>query len=186
MPEFNIHPLAALAAGLLLYFADPTVLPLIVWPVVCHELGHIVVLRGLGCRITELDLEPGGLCIKYAGSPGNAGQIAAAAAGPLAGLLYASIAARFGEAGHYSAGISLLLSIFNLLPCLPLDGGRIAAALFGYQISRRLGILCACGFTLFGLWQFAADRGAAAAAAGLLLLSGLRRYYGSSSAISPD
>ena len=60
MPEFNIHPLAALAAGLLLYFADPTVLPLIVWPVVCHELGHIVVLRGLGCRITDLDLDNAG------------------------------------------------------------------------------------------------------------------------------
>ena len=186
MPEIRIHPLAALAAGLLLYFVDPVVLPLIVWPVACHELGHFVVLRALGCRITELDLDLGGLCIRYAGSLGKVGQIAAAAAGPLAGLLYVPAAACFGEAGQYSAGISLLLSVFNLLPCLPLDGGRIAAALFGYSFSRRLGILCACGFTLFGLWQIAAGSGAAAAVAGLLLLSGLRRYYGSSSAISPD
>ena len=38
-----------------------------------------------------------------------------------------------------SAGISLLLSVFNLLPVLPLDGGRILLGLMTMLLGARTG-----------------------------------------------
>ena len=65
----------------------------------------------------------------------------AALAGPVGGLLGALICSRIGIAMESQfwtccAGVGLLFSIFNLLPTLPLDGGRI---LF-YLIVRRYGV----------------------------------------------
>ena len=101
-------------------------------------------------------------------STGSAAQRAAfagtsAAAGPAAGFAYAFLASfLWRETGQdwlsLSAGLSLLLSIFNLLPAPPLDGGRILApllcALLGSKKEKRIGrilgfgvgfILCALG-----------------------------------------
>lgn len=183
--RFSVSPWAALAAALLFYISDGRTLSLFLLPVFFHELGHWLVLRLFGCRVTELRWELSGLCIRYAGDPGLLARVFSALAGPLAGLLYALIAARFGPSGELSAGISLLLSLFNLIPAQPLDGGRAAEALLRPQAARTLSLFSSLGAAALGIYFFTQGRGAALALAGMYLLS-WQVVYGSSSAISPD
>ena len=180
-----MSPWAALAVGLLFYFSDGKSILLLAAPVAVHELGHMLCLRLLGCRVLAFRCELSGLCIRYAGDPGRWGQAAAALAGPLTGLIYAWFAAKMGASGELSAGISVLLSVFNLIPALPLDGGRAVDALLGRKAARRLSLFCSVLTMSLGLVLFARSRGAALALAGLLLLAAQIRQ-GSSSAISPD
>lgn len=185
LPGISVSPWAALVAGLAVYCADGKTLFLLVLPVVVHELGHLLCLRLLGCRICSLQWELSGLCIRYSGDPGRMGSAAAALAGPVAGLLYAWLAAGFGPSGELSAGISLLLSAFNLIPALPLDGGRAAEALIGCRKANIISITAATVTAALGLLLFAHRKGAALLIAGLLLFAAQFRQ-GISSAMSPD
>lgn len=181
-----VSPWAALVAGLLCYCSDAMTLILLALPVFFHELGHWFSLRLFGCRVCSLTFELSGLCIRYTGDPGRWGRFISALAGPLAGFVYAWIAAHFGQSGELSAGISLLLSAFNLIPAQPLDGGRAAEAVLSRQIARTLSMLCAIGTASVGLIMFISGRGAALVLAGSFLLVWQWKAYGSSSPISPD
>ena len=154
-----------------------------------HELGHILALRLLGLRICRFQIELKGLCMEYRGCTGGMGHALAAAAGPALGLLYALaaslLAARYNSAWlELTAGVSLLLSAFNLLPALPLDGGRIlyhlSAALFGERAAARVTDLTSLivGTALLGLGAYLMFRGLGLAlelaAVWLLLSTGLR------------
>lgn len=89
-----------------------------------HELGHWLAICLLGGKIAELRLTAVGAELALDGSrPLSYGrECAAALAGPAASLLTAELAAR-GKL-YLLAGLSLGQGLFNLLPVLPLDGGR--------------------------------------------------------------
>ncbi len=185
-PRLSVSPWAALAGGLFVYLADGDLLRALVLPVAVHELGHVAALRLLGCRIRELRLEVGGFCITYDAAPDRGAEALAAAAGPLAGFLYAMAAAHLGPDGALSAGISLLLSLINLIPAPPLDGGRIAAALLSKKAAAVLAAFSAAALTAAGLWAFFRGYGAALALTGVLLLCRRLVDQFSSSAMLPD
>ena len=141
--------LAAVFIVLCLYYhGGSMLLPTVALPVAAHELSHIIMLRLLGQRITAITLDTGGLCIHYDGSLGASGHIASALAGPLGGAVYALCASRCAKAPELgwleqSAGLSLLLTAFNLLPLLPLDGGRVFYLLCAMRLGPERGeILC--------------------------------------------
>lgn len=170
---------ALIPVCLLLYLADPWELAAILLPSLWHELGHVLALWLLGLSIRKVRLELRGFCIEYYGETGALGHALAAAAGPLAGFLWAAGASLLGNRLDVdwlclSAGVSLLLSLFNLLPALPLDGGRIVLALSGAFIGQRRGerlteaLSLFVGAALLGLGMLAALRGKGAA---LLLAS---------------
>ena len=181
--RFHISAGAVLAAALLFFFTDTDTLWAIALPVAAHELGHVIVLRLLGLRIRGIRAELKGLCIDYCGFCGTAGHIFAAAAGPLAGLLYAFAASYWArlfdnDTAALSAGISLLLSLFNLLPVLPLDGGRIfsrvACMSLGYgrgeRLSKNLGLGLSAALLAGGLLLMWQGMGAGLALAAIWLL----------------
>ncbi len=185
-PRLTVSPLAALAGGLFVYLTDGDLLRALALPVAVHELGHVAALRLLGCRIRELRLELGGFCLIYDASPGRGAEALAAAAGPLAGFLYALAVVRLGADGALSAGISLLLSLVNLIPSPPLDGGRIAAALLSKKAAAMLAAFSAAALTAAGSWAFCRGYGAGLALTGVLLLCRLPVDQFSNSAMLPD
>lgn len=181
--SIKVSALAALLAATLYCFADLRDIAALLLAASAHELGHIAALLLLGLRITGFRAELRGLCIEYAGYAGRGAEALAAAAGPAAGLLLWALLSTLSRACggawlELTAGLSLLLSVFNLLPALPLDGGRVflslACAAFGDAAGRRLseavGLLTGVALTLLGLWAAWRGMGLALAAAALWLL----------------
>ena len=143
--EISVSPGFILLAALI-YFMDETGLVSAFVPAIAaHELGHIAALYFQGARITELRLLVSGLELRYSGGSGSrAGLFAAAASGPAAGLIFALIASYAGQRFESdfllcSAGLSYILTLVNLIPALPLDGGRMLLALFN---NPKLTALC--------------------------------------------
>lgn len=101
-----------------------------------HEMGHVVALRRQGVPASAPLFVPFmGAVIGMRRMPANAWREAEVAlAGPLLGSLGAAIVWALGSATHSRflialAFIGFFLNLFNLIPVVPLDGGRVVAAL---------------------------------------------------------
>lgn len=174
----------AILLGALLYStASYTELAAILAPVIIHELGHIVMLRLCGLPIRRFSADLGGLCIEYGGIATPLEHCVCAFAGPAAGLAYAFAASYFAsrsgnEVLTLSAGVSFLLSLFNLLPVLPLDGGRIFSAALGALLGSRrgdaltkaVGLVLSTALLAAGTWLMWRGEGTALLLAALWLL----------------
>ena len=90
--------------------------------VVVHELGHVAALVLCGTEIYGLRMEACGLALRCAPPEGAVRTIAAALTGPAAGAGLFCILRGLGY--PEGADLSLLYACANLLPVLPLDGGR--------------------------------------------------------------
>ncbi|MBQ8506639.1 MAG: site-2 protease family protein [Clostridia bacterium] len=119
-----------------------------------HELGHLLAAKLARVEIVEIRILPFGGSARmenpYVLSPAQ--LIAVAAAGPAANLALMLVSATLAhwqilDSRHAAALVrsSLWLMLFNLLPALPLDGGRMLYALLQGRIGRehaaRLGIV---------------------------------------------
>ena len=128
-----------------------------------HELGHIAAIRLTGGRVSSLTANATGAVIARSASRSRTAEIVCAAAGPIAGLIYAAFASGLGsDMLLLSAGLSLALSAYNALPALPLDGGHRAAALCS--------LVTAAGVLLLGTVLAAGGYGLALVIAGAALL----------------
>ncbi len=108
-----------------------------------HELGHYAAGRALGGRLAWLELSAVGARMKlnWAVPPTYLREVLVALAGPAVNLALGWLCAWGGL--YPQAGLSLGAGLFNLLPILPLDGGRalwcgLAAALDGDWAERVL------------------------------------------------
>ncbi|MBR0208290.1 MAG: site-2 protease family protein [Oscillospiraceae bacterium] len=181
--RFSISPFAVLLGALLYCTASFSELAALLPPVIVHELGHIVALRLYGLRIRRVSADLRGLCIEYGGICAPLGHAVSALAGPAAGFAYAFAASFFAarngnELLTLSAGISLLLSLFNLLPILPLDGGRIFSIIVsellgsrrGDMLTKALSLTLSTALLMAGTWLMWRGEGTALTLAALWLL----------------
>ena len=131
-----------------------------------HELGHIAAIRLTGGRVSSLTANATGAVIARSASRSRTAEIVCAAAGPIAGLIYAAFASGLGsDMLPLSAGLSLALSAYNALPALPLDGGRILECIAGHR-----SLVTAAGVLLLGTVLAAGGYGLALVIAGAALL----------------
>lgn len=163
----RFSPLAVVSLAAAVYLLDAYILAAVIIAAAVHELGHIIALNAAQFRVNGFTAELGGLRIDYSGEKAPAFHALAALSGPLAGLAFAFSCSFLARATGISwfaltAEISLVLSLFNLIPVLPLDGGRTLAAalsvLLGVVRAERI-MLCFGRFFSFillavGLWLY--------------------------------
>ena len=133
--------------------------------VLLHELGHALAARKLDVRVASIELSFFGGAAKMVELPKSANhEVAIAVAGPVVSLVLAG--AGFGLGALTGLGlitllgwINLVIAGFNLIPALPMDGGRILRALLtrkldyvrATDVSVTVARVAAIGFALLGI-----------------------------------
>jgi Zn-dependent protease len=116
-----------------------TVVGSLLLSVLLHELAHALVARHFAVGVRGITLELlGGFTELDREAPAPGPEAAIALAGPAVSLLLGGVAAAFvpvtsrgtiiGEFVFLLAASNLIVGVFNLLPGLPLDGGRALRA----------------------------------------------------------
>ncbi len=148
--------------------------------ILLHELGHAFQALKEGMKISDITLWLFGGVARFEGRFPSAGaEFRIAAAGPLVSVILAGLLAlstwggaraglplQVGGVLDYLARINIAVVIFNLIPALPLDGGRIlrsflwnrrkdftAATISAARIARMFAIL----LMLVGVFWIAVD-----------------------------
>lgn len=134
---------------MMVFYGLANVLPqaiIIFLVVLIHELTHTVVARGYKVRIQEIVLFPfGGVAkLDFLDVDSNE-EIRIALVGPLTNFFMAglALAAQYYLNSEYwlpfFIRLNIIMGFFNLIPVLPLDGGRIYRAWY----SKKIGIFSA-------------------------------------------
>ncbi len=114
---------------------------LILVSIVLHEAGHAIVAQRRGLKVAHITLMlTGGVTELERDVTTPADEFTIGVAGPLVSLSLAvlSAGAAWVSNGAWQtlwwivAGTNALLVLLNMIPCQPLDGGRIARAIFWF------------------------------------------------------
>lgn len=127
--------------------------------VLFHELGHSVVAMAFGGKVRDITLMFfGGLSTIYYEPRDPWRQAAIALAGPGAGLVLWLVCQRLlpflpfpalQDAFRVMGFYSFWLSIFNMIPAYPMDGGRVLRAVLSSFIGRIKAAKIACTIARF-------------------------------------
>ncbi|MBA1335236.1 MAG: hypothetical protein HPY66_0858 [Firmicutes bacterium] len=107
-----------------------------------HETAHLITARMFGYKIREIDILPLGGVVRIEGlfQLNPVREIIIAAAGPALNIAVAFLTAYCGKPAlfeetrtNYFIAVNVVIALFNLVPALPLDGGRIFRALLSYK-----------------------------------------------------
>lgn len=146
----------------------------LLFSIALHELGHSFVAIHKGCRVRGITLMIIGGVAKMDRMPTRPrDEVLMALAGPAVSLVLGVL---FGVGGWYSrallpssvlshallvvGGINIALTLFNLIPSFPMDGGRVLRALLTPKMGRlkatgiaaRIGRGFAVAFGIYGVY----------------------------------
>ncbi len=160
--------------------------------VLVHEFAHALAARKLGVAVADVELLPFGGVTRMGGdmAVNPLKEIYIAAAGPagnlalfLAGLACKNYGLWDDSLGPFFLQCNLVIAAFNILPALPLDGGRVYRACLAVKIGLRDATYRAAG--VGQAWAaviiLAGAAGLALGWAGLdILITGLFLFYAAS------
>lgn len=146
--------LASFAAYALLFTWQFAVI--IVGMLVIHEYGHLRCMKHYGMRTRGIYLIPllGAAAVAEDNFPSRRAEATIALAGPLTGAVLAAgtgllyFATRNGAFAAAAAWMALI-NLFNLLPVVPLDGGRVVKSIT-CSIGSRTGLVAVIAGMLMG------------------------------------
>lgn len=145
--------------------------------VLLHEAGHALMARRFGIKTVEIVMLPLGGLTRLERQPGSGEEFWVALAGPLVNFVIGGslVGWIYSQGGTLSmdhwekiadgniasrlAVANLALSLFNLLPAFPMDGGRVMRSLLAARrsyeeatrLTARLGTAIAAAMGLYGL-----------------------------------
>lgn len=164
---YRIHWLVLGLFGLGVYLGQGRLLLLLLAVLFFHEMAHVITARALGIKVNAVELTPFGGQAHIEDFTGLEPdkELFMSLAGPLASL---SLAAFFYlvptypdvDTGLWLMRFNLFLGLFNLLPALPMDGGRVLRSwlspLMGFRRATRLaafmGMVCALAIIVHGFY----------------------------------
>ncbi|MCG8419254.1 MAG: M50 family metallopeptidase [Proteobacteria bacterium] len=134
--------------------------------VLLHELGHALVARYLGVAVAGIEMHFFGGAAKMASQPKTANdEVLIAAAGPAVSFALGGLGFLLGGLTGVSfiqwiGWINVILGGFNLIPALPMDGGRILRALltrkYTFERATEISVTITRGFAiLLGVYGLA-------------------------------
>lgn len=130
--KFRLHPILLPLFLFLLVSGNVSTYTLIFVSLLIHELGHLIAAWATGMRVRSCTIMPygGELVIPGRYTARRKTRIYVALGGPIATiiLLILAMLIRFPGAELFIR-IQVTLLALNLLPILPLDGGRVLSAL---------------------------------------------------------
>ena len=148
MKKYKLHPLFIIYLIFLVIIGQFTSILIYFLVVFLHELTHSVVAKKLGYKLDKLLIMPYGVCLNYKTNyftPQD--EILIAISAPLVNLLLSvvcfalwwiyPITFLYTQRFCYA---NLILFTFNILPCFPLDGGRVLAGILTKKFERKLAI----------------------------------------------
>ncbi len=155
--------LARIALALLILVA-------VLGSVVVHELAHLLVARLMHVHFPVMNLYPLGAITRLPDRYGSStAAFWTAAVGPMASVALWWALSRLASTAGISPGLAVVLSVsaqfslylglINLLPGMPLDGGRMLRAALQWgtgsfetaaRIARTMGLVIAYGLVFFG------------------------------------
>ena len=173
--KIKVNPDGLLLLSILVFFLEESLLAAVIGNVILHEMGHIYMLRRYGVYIRRISIGLNGLCIvcnleflpRYM-------RFLCAVAGPFFGLCGAIVCSVLGNvcASDFLllfAGVGVILSLFNLLPVKPLDGGRMMEAAVP-RLAKPVGVIFAAFVFILGLYIMLCGYGTMLSFIGIFLL----------------
>lgn len=121
---------------------------LFVLVILTHEFGHYIVALKCGYKLDYFYIAPYGVSLNYKEKIFDSrDEILIALAGPLVNFFLCVLVVTFWWIYPSIYGLtvdfvyqSLMLGLFNMLPCYPLDGGRIFCGILSKQMERQKAI----------------------------------------------
>lgn len=166
--ELKLHPLIVVVVAAACVLGRMGDLMQAALALTLHEFSHAVVAYVFGCPILSIEIMPfGGVARLERGALPPHTELCIAAAGPVASFFAAGLTAMCGDLFPDTAArlqpfllFNLTLALTNLLPALPLDGGRMLRALLQNRISYGpatrfaawLGVAGGCGMLALAIW----------------------------------
>lgn len=142
--SYRLHPLFILLMVFSVFTGYLAEMLTLFGVVTIHELGHVAAAKGFEWRVKEVQLLPfGGVAVveESYNVPARE-ELAVAACGPLQNLwmgLFAWLMVKLGWGDEaywiYFLQANVMIGLFNLLPVLPLDGGKLLLGFLSYHIS---------------------------------------------------
>ena len=151
--SLEIHPWTVLLFLISLYFRFFHILAVAYAITAIHELAHIFTAKKRGIKISAVEILPFGITarLERKGIRSTSDEIIISLAGPFSNLLIAYFTYGFysGALRDYIITSSIAMGIFNLLPALPLDGGRIMRSMLVKKYGHIRATSVAVKFTHF-------------------------------------
>lgn len=108
----------------ILYLFDVDgILKAVLFSAVFHEVGHYLVAKFLGSSVSKIKLSATGAEMILDVKGGYFKEILINISGPIFSIILAVLASKAGY--NLLGGVSLIVGLFNALPILPLDGGKV-------------------------------------------------------------
>lgn len=157
----RISPLALPMIALALWLDEGARLGVMAVSILLHEMMHLAAARLLHIRVYELELTPAGGAARLENlwrlRPGQCAAVALA--GPAANLMIVMLSSALcwwgwlePEWAAVAVEQNLMICLFNLLPALPMDGGRVLCGLMSRGMSAagaaRMGTGVSCALAL--------------------------------------